>query len=238
MSIHLHVDKQKHKEHVCTNILEEDDNSCAYGFASKSSSDDVDNQSSTRTTGTIPFPPALTESLGNVKEVLKYDKETYEVILHELWWAALKGKGAVDAIMGRVKLVNWVRKTISSPSLPPAQAPNASALSIPHPSVPKRKKSFTGISITSSKSSVANEDVELPFSLEDDKKRYYYFKMDGLDSVLVAKARFLRTVGGIVVSREEGMQSKKEKASLMVPSECKMMMILCDAGEVKNRRVD
>ncbi|THU87839.1 hypothetical protein K435DRAFT_866888 [Dendrothele bispora CBS 962.96] len=44
LSIHLHIDKRKQKEHACTNVSEEDDDSFAYGSASDSSSDDDDDQ--------------------------------------------------------------------------------------------------------------------------------------------------------------------------------------------------
>ncbi|THU97998.1 S-adenosyl-L-methionine-dependent methyltransferase [Dendrothele bispora CBS 962.96] len=440
MSIHLHIDKQKQKEHARTNLSEEDDDdSRACGSASDSSSDDDDDQNfddwdDSLFSGSEYRIQSLfdeAKSFGNVQEVLKYDKETYGVDLDELW-TALKGKGAVDAIMGRVKLVNWIRKTKPTPDAvrnltgnedffrsdeylvpviendallqytPPNDKwsddsdlddgyPTSASTSAatrpthlnPHSaetrikSLEKKlaqvKKDFdeyrgmvrekmnlreafeearelekekdqgkdaiekkqrekrdddshyfesygyndihavmiqdkirtstyakfiltnpelfegatvldvgcgTGIlSLFAARSGAKRvyavdaspvgakaeeivrlngldnvikvirgkiEDVELPFSPEDDKKvdiiisewmGYALLYESMLDSVLVAKERFLRTGGGIAVSGEEGTQSKKEKAGLMVPSECKMMLGLCDAGEVKKERV-
>ncbi|THU85914.1 hypothetical protein K435DRAFT_868796 [Dendrothele bispora CBS 962.96] len=102
MSIHLHIDKRKQKEHACTNVSEEYDDSFAYGSAFDSSSDDDDDQNFYITTGTIPFSPVPSLS------------ETYGADLGKLC-AALKGNSTVDAIMGRLKLVNWVRETKLTP---------------------------------------------------------------------------------------------------------------------------
>ncbi|KAK7462145.1 hypothetical protein VKT23_007748 [Stygiomarasmius scandens] len=87
------------------------------------------------------------------------------------------------------------------------------------------------------------EDVQLPFDEGEEKgvdiiisewMGYALLYESMLDSVLVAKERFLKKDGRVVV----GENGEAIQGSVMVPSECRMMFGLCDASEIKKERVD
>jgi len=87
------------------------------------------------------------------------------------------------------------------------------------------------------------EDVQLPLDEGEEKgvdiiisewMGYALLYESMLDSVLVAKERFLKKHGRVVV----GENGEVIQGSVMVPSECRMMFGLCDASEIKKERVD
>ncbi|KAK7462143.1 hypothetical protein VKT23_007746 [Stygiomarasmius scandens] len=106
MSIHLHIQKQP-------------DVSYQASISSSDSDDDqtFDDWNDSLFSGSEFRIQSLFDdtTVGSIGELLSYDQEKYGVDLDAIW-AKLRGRGVVDS-MGRVRLVNWIKKTKPTPEM-------------------------------------------------------------------------------------------------------------------------